>query len=130
MSLPRGSFARPFLRPVPGSPPSVVLAVGWRFVASNPGGGSGRVRLTDSDGTTVLATIARGSEVEILAWQPQRSGAARYRVLATRDRVEGWLGAANLAPHSRPARKEPAKVSARPGKETISPKPRARVSKA
>jgi hypothetical protein len=56
------------------------------------------VTLTDDSGTNVLATVADGVEVEILAWLPRRGGDTRYRVTPTGGGVEGWLGAASLQP--------------------------------
>jgi hypothetical protein len=54
------------------------------------------VTLTDRNGTTTVASVAAGTEVEILAWQPFGVGGTRYRVLAAKDGSEGWLGAANV----------------------------------
>jgi hypothetical protein len=72
------------------------LPVGWRVLVVAPNGGSRRIPLLADDGVTSLATVAKGSEVEILAWQPNRGGHARYRVLSRSEGVEGWLGAENL----------------------------------
>jgi hypothetical protein len=60
------------------------------------------VTLTDIEGTTPLATVADGLEVEILAWKPFGAGGIRYRVLSTKGGVEGWLGAASLRPSQLP----------------------------
>jgi hypothetical protein len=64
-----------------------------------------RVTLTDGNGSTALAALADGTEVEIVAWQPRGAGGTRYRIKATTDGVQGWLGAADLRP--RPAPPEP-----------------------
>jgi hypothetical protein len=74
-----------------------------RTVLTCPVGTSGRVTLTDREGTTALATLAAGVEVEILAWQPYGQGGTRYRVLASKAGVEGWLGAASVKPRELPA---------------------------
>jgi len=60
------------------------------------------VTLTDSDGTTPLATVADGAEVEIVAWQPRGAGGTRYRIKATSGGMQGWLAAANLRARPRP----------------------------
>ena len=86
-----------------------ILAAGWRVVVTSPVAGTKRVSLTDSDATTVLATVAAGIEVEILAWQPGARG-TRYRVRSTQGGVEGWVGAASLKPRLR----APASVAAGP----------------
>jgi hypothetical protein len=104
MSLPQGSYSRAFVRARPpfGRQRGPILAVGWRVVVTCPGGGSNCVTLTDMEGTTPLATVADGLEVEILAWQPFGAGGIRYRVLSVKGGVEGWLGAASLRPSQLP----------------------------
>jgi len=93
MPLPRGPRSSAFAA-TPKAPP--VLAVGWRVVVTSRSNGSGRVMLTDDSGTSTLATVPDGVEVEILAWRPRRGGDTRYRVVPTNGGVEGWLGAASL----------------------------------
>ena len=73
-----------------------ILAVGHRVLVSCPGNGTRGVTLTDSDGTTPLATVVDGAEVEIVAWQPRGAGGTRYRIKATSGGMQGWLAAANL----------------------------------
>ena len=89
-----------------------VLAVGWRVLVTSPDGRAQRVTLTDADGTSALATVAAGAEVEILAWRPHRSGGTRYRVVPTNGGTEGWLGAASLAPRQRPVSRPPVAAAA------------------
>jgi hypothetical protein len=103
MAAPRGAFSRPFVPTPPsrGHGDGNVLAVGWRVLVVSPAGRGPRVALTDSDGTTAVATLADGVEVEILAWRPRRSGATLYRVRPTGGGTEGWLSGVNLKP--RPA---------------------------
>jgi hypothetical protein len=97
-----------------------VLSVGRRVFLNCPPGDHRRVTLTDDAGQTTRHSLADGVEVEILAWRPHAPGGARYRVqVMGPDRIEGWLGAADLrpalvpapppAPATRPAtREEPA----------------------
>jgi len=59
--------------------------------------------LTDSEGTTTVTTLPDGTEVEILAWRPRRSGATLYRVQPTSGGKEGWLSGASLKAHPAPA---------------------------
>ncbi len=97
MSLPRGSRFSPFASvrlPTPKAPPP--LGVGSRVTVTCLSDGSDRVTLTDDSGTSALATVAEGVEVEILAWRPRRGTDTRYRVVATNGGVEGWLGAKSL----------------------------------
>ena len=100
MPLPRGPrfpmFAGVRLPSSPKDPP--VLGVGRRVVVTCRKNGSDRVTLTDENGTSALATVADGVEVEILAWRPRRGGDTRYRVVSTSGGIEGWLGAASLKP--------------------------------
>ena len=86
-------------RPRSSSP---VLAVGHRVLVTCAGHGARGVTLTDSDGTTPLATLAEGAEVEIVAWQPRGAGGTRYRIKATSGDLQGWLAAANLRPRPLP----------------------------
>ena len=99
MPIPRGPRLPTFIdvRP-PSSKGRPVLGVGSRVTVVSRNGRSDHVTLTDDSGTGMLATIAPGVEVEIVAWRPGRGGDTRYRVVTTGDRVEGWLGAASLQP--------------------------------
>lgn len=121
MSFPRGPSFYRFARKQPQAPKAAgpALPVGWRVLVTGPDGGSGGVTLLGDDGTTALATVARGAEVEILAWQPHRGGGARYRVLSRSGAVEGWLGAASLK--LRPASPAP-RLVARPAPVETPPK--------
>jgi hypothetical protein len=122
MSLPHGSRFQSFARAQPVRSPhdAQVLGVGWRVVVTCPSGASDRVTLMDEDGTNAVASVADGVEVEILAWRPRRAGGTRYRVVATKGGVEGWLGAASLKPRQRPsapaAQPVAAKVVERPAR--------------
>jgi hypothetical protein len=104
MPLPRGPRYPTFAGVRPPATPKdrAVLAVGWRVVVTCRNGGSDRVTLTDDSGTSALATVADGVEVEIVAWRPRRGGDTRYRVVSTKGGVEGWLGAASLQPRQLP----------------------------
>jgi hypothetical protein len=73
-----------------------VLGVGSRVLVACRGTGADRVTLMDATGTSALATVADGIEVEILAWSPRRGAETRYRVVPTKGGVEGWLGAGSL----------------------------------
>lgn len=85
-----------------------MLGVGSRVTVISGDVRSDRVTLTDDSGTSMLATVAHGVEVEILAWRPRRGGDTRYRVVTTGDRVEGWLGAASLQARQLPPAPKPA----------------------
>jgi hypothetical protein len=97
-----------------------VLSVGRRVFLNCPPGGHRRVTLTDDAGQSMRHSFGDGVEVEILAWRPHAPGGARYRVqVMGPDRIEGWLGAADLRPALVPAaapapaaatREEPAPV--------------------
>ncbi len=110
MSLPQSPRSFPAARSRPSriSDGGPVLAVGRRVHVQCPSG-AGQVALTDALGTTVLAPIAEGLEVEILAWQPSWAGGTRYRVLCKSAGIEGWLGAASLKV-TEPPRLPPAAV--------------------
>jgi len=92
---------RPFF---PQPPPRTrgggsILAVGRRVLVSCPSGAAGRATLTDAKGTTPLATLPHGAEVEILGWQPRGAGGTRYSIRASESGVEGWvLGESLRAP--------------------------------
>src|SRR5437763_16778499 len=80
-----------------------VLAVGRRFLVSCPGGATGRAPLTDAKGTTPLATLPHGAEVEILGWQPRGAGGTRYSIRSNESGVEGWVGGESLRAPAPPA---------------------------
>jgi hypothetical protein len=84
-------------------------------------GGSERVTLTDDTGTSALATVAHGVEVEILAWRPRRGGDTRYRVVCTSGGIEGWLSATNLQARRPPPPK--VVVPAAPSRRPVLPAP-------
>jgi len=116
MALPRGPRFPTFggVAPPPTTKDRAILAVGWRVLVSCRNGGSEHVTLTDESGTSPVATVADGVEVEIVAWRPRRGGDTRYRVVSTNGGIEGWLGAASLqARHPSPSPKV-AVVSAAP----------------
>lgn len=76
-----------------------VLSVGRRVFLNCPKGDHRRVTLMDDAGQNTRHSLADGVEVEILAWRPRAPGGARYRVqVMGGDRIEGWLGAADLRP--------------------------------
>ena len=110
MSLPRGSRLPTFasVRMPPPSTGHPVLGVGSRVIVACRATGADRVTLLDASGTSALATIADGIEVEILAWSPRRGAETRYRVVSTKGGVEGWLGAGSL--RARPPSPVPPKV--------------------
>ncbi len=106
------SFVR--LQPARAAAGGLVLAVGSRGLLGT--GRSGSVSLTSDDGLTVVATLAAGVEVEIIAWRPRRNGSPSYYVRPTGGGPEGWLDAAKLRPHvvPRPVRKAPAAAATAP----------------
>lgn len=71
-----------------------VLAVGSRAIVA--ASGSSRVPLTDHSGENTVAMLTGDSEVEIIAWQPQRAGSTRYHVRPVGGTTEGWVPAASL----------------------------------
>ncbi len=81
-----------------------ILAVGRRVLVSCPDGGAGRATLTDVKGSTALATLPHGAEVEILGWQPRHAGGTRYWIRSSERSVEGWVAGESL---SAPAPKTP-----------------------
>ena len=90
-----------------------VLSVGRRVFLNCPKGDHRRVTLMDDAGQNTRHSLADGVEVEILAWRPRAPGGARYRVLVMGgDRVEGWLGAADLRPAPVPTAAVPAQPTA------------------
>lgn len=76
-----------------------VLSVGRRVFLNCPKGDHRKVTLLDDAGQNTRHSLADGVEVEILAWRPRAPGGARYRVqVMGGERIEGWLGAADLRP--------------------------------
>jgi hypothetical protein len=73
-----------------------VFAVGRRVYVACAGDSLAHVALTDDAGADARTRLADDTEVEILAWRPRKSHGTRYRVRATRDRLEGWLAVENL----------------------------------
>jgi hypothetical protein len=100
MRLPRGPgfVSLGGVKPPPGVKDRPALAVGSRAVVAARNGGRGAVTLTDDTGSRDIATIADGTEVEVVAWRPRRGGDTRYRVMPTGGGPEGWLGASDLKP--------------------------------
>ena len=95
MAAPRGSFAPQFTRIEPSrGPKEAVLPVGSHAIVRPSGAGA--VTLTAENGSTVLASMKAGVEVEITAWRPRRSGPALYRVRARNGGEEGWTTSASL----------------------------------
>ncbi len=96
---------RPFFPQPPGRSRSAgaVLAVGRRVLVSCPSGATGRATLTDAKGTTPLATLPHGAEVEILGWQPRGAGGTRYSIRSNESGVEGWVGGESLRAPPPPA---------------------------
>ena len=116
-----------------------VLAVGRRVLVSCPSGTTGHATLTDAKGTTPLATLPHGAEVEILGWQPRGAGGTRYSIRSSESGVEGWVGGeslrapvpppppatATLAEASRPAKAtSPAAAPRRSGERAAAKPPR------
>src|SRR2546428_12767481 len=89
---------RPFSPQPPGRTrgSGSVLAVGRRVLVSCRGGATGRATLTDAKGTTPLATLPHGAEVEILGWQPRGASGTRYSIRSSESGVEGWVGGDSL----------------------------------
>jgi hypothetical protein len=54
------------------------------------------VTLTAENGSTVLASMKAGVEIEVTAWRPRRSGPALYRVRARNGGEKGWTTSASL----------------------------------
>jgi hypothetical protein len=93
MVAPRGSFSPPFTRLESSrGPKEAVLAIGSHAIVRPPGA----VTLTAENGSTVLASMKAGVEVEVTAWRPRRSGPALYRVRARNGGEEGWTTSASL----------------------------------
>src|SRR5204862_509600 len=70
-----------------------------RLLSESAAGGT----LMDETGTTAIGKLSGGSEVEILAWRPRGAEGTRYRVRATRNALEGWLGVASLSSPAKPS---------------------------
>lgn len=73
-----------------------VFGVGSRVLVTSHNGGVDGVTLTDEGGTRAIGSVSLGIEVEIVAWRPRRSAETRYRVVATKEGIDGWLSATNL----------------------------------
>lgn len=99
----RPFFPQPNTFQAPRGGGRTVLAVGRRVLVTCPASGNGRVTLANANGTTVLATLPDGAEVEILAWQPRGPGGTRYWI-RSRDDVNGWVAADNLRAPEPPPR--------------------------
>jgi hypothetical protein len=93
MAAPRGPFSPPFTR-IESSrgAKEAVLPIGSQAIVRPPGA----VTLSAENGSTVLASMKAGVEVEITAWRPRRSGPALYRVRARTGGEEGWTTLASL----------------------------------
>ena len=102
----------PSAPPSPGSKAPPVLGIGSRVLVASRSGRSGQVTLTDDAGTSAVATVGDGVEVEILAWRPRRGGETRYRVASTSGGVEGWLGVTSLRPRQPSPSAKPASAAA------------------
>ena len=115
MPFPRGPGFQPFRRLSIARPKEgPVFAVGGRALVSCLN--DEVVVLTDEGGTSPLARIANGAEVEVLAWRP-RPGATRYHVMSADRQLQGWVAGASLK--ARPPRPVPKLVSS--GKPIIAP---------
>jgi hypothetical protein len=77
----------------PAAAKGTVFAVGRRvYVASSVA----QVTLTDGGGEKSVGSLKRGTQVEIVAWQPLGSKGTRYRVRSPLTGVEGWLGVGDI----------------------------------
>jgi len=102
MRFPRGpGYVSVGFRPSPEGKDRPTLSVGSRVLVAARAGGDRGVALTDDGGTSIVATIPDGTEVEVLAWRPRRGGDTRYLV-APAGGPEGWLGASCLRPRPVP----------------------------
>lgn len=107
--------------PAPARDTRPVLSVGRRVFLNCPTGDHRRVTLTDDNGQNTRHSLADGVEVEILAWRPRAPGGARYRVqVMGGDRIEGWLGTADLRPARVPAAAAPPQQAAAGREEAAS----------
>ncbi|HWP67463.1 MAG TPA: hypothetical protein VNO26_16315 [Candidatus Limnocylindria bacterium] len=75
---------------------AVVYAVGQRVYVNRPPSSRPHVDLTNEEETKVIASLADGVEVMVVAWRPRGATGTRYCVRSTRDGLEGWLAAASL----------------------------------
>jgi hypothetical protein len=90
----------------PAAPP--VFGIGRRVRVTCPPDALAGATVTDESGVTALASLADGTEVEIVAWRPRGAGGPRYRIRSTRDGVEGWISSRSLRPAPAPAPPSPA----------------------
>jgi hypothetical protein len=130
MRFPRGpGYVSVGFRPSPEAKERPTLSIGSRALVAARGGSSDRgVALTDDGGTSIVATVPDGTEVEVLAWRPRRGGDTRYLV-APRGGPEGWLGASCLRP--RPVAVVPKRIEPTPAiKPAPAPPARARPRRA
>jgi len=119
MRFPRGpGYVSVGFRPSPDAKERPTLSVGSRVLVAARTGGDRRVALTDDGGTSIVATIPDGTEVEVLAWRPRRGGDTRYLVAPTGG-PEGWLGASCLRP--RPVVVAPKRVEVAPASPPVPP---------
>jgi hypothetical protein len=89
------SFNTSFRPRMPVRARGPVFAVGRRVYVASARDRPACLTSTDDGSGGVLATLADGTEVEIVAWRPRSSG-TRYRVRSTRAGVEGWLAAVSV----------------------------------
>jgi len=119
MRFPRGpGYVSVGFRPSPEAKERPTLSVGSRVLVAARGGSDRGVSLTDDSGTSIVATVPDGTEVEVLAWRPRRGGDTRYLV-APRGGPEGWLGASCLRP--RPVAIPPKRVEPTPASKPAAP---------
>ena len=119
MRFPRGpGYVSVGFRPSPEAKERPTLSVGSRVLVAARGGSDRGVALTDDGGTSVVATLPDGTEVEVLAWRPRRGGDTRYLV-APRGGPEGWLGASCL--RARPVPVAPKRIEAPPASKPAAP---------
>ena len=119
MRFPRGpGYVSVGFRPSPEAKDRPTLSVGSRVLVAARSGGDRGVALTDDAGTSVVATVPDGTEVEVLAWRPRRGGDTRYLV-APSGGPEGWLGASCLRP--RPVAVPPKRVGVVPASKPAAP---------
>jgi len=119
MRFPRGpGYVSVGFRPSPDAKERPTLSIGSRVLVTARTGGDRRVALTDDAGTSVVATVPDGTEVEVLAWRPRRGGDTRYLV-APPGGPEGWLGASCLRP--RPVAVPPKRVQVAPASPPVAP---------
>lgn len=94
MSFPQGPSFQSFRRMAVARPKEgPVFAVGGHAIVTCLRGEG--VVLMDEAGTSPVARIGNGAEVEVLAWRP-RPGATRYHVISLDRQLEGWVAGASL----------------------------------